>query len=202
MSDVQLDELIKQSISDYENLLLSAQKGTVLLDQFGANRIARYLNPGAQFVVSFRDAVPEDLGTYFLWVNSPSVQFSSGRTTQIEPDEHLAWFSEALASGETHMTVLCVNGVPAGQCRIERKLKDKHFTIDYSVDAGYRRLGLATKLVEASLGRHRRTDGETMYVAEVRAENRASQKVLGEVGFSASGTDGTMLRFERIENQN
>jgi UDP-2,4-diacetamido-2,4,6-trideoxy-beta-L-altropyranose hydrolase len=202
IDDSELDRTIRGAIEDYESVVRSANRGTVLIDRFGADRIAHFVIDGIQPQLTFRDAAPADAATFFLWANSTSVRSSAGRAEEISPEEHLAWYAKALESKDTQISVLCLNGIPVGQCRLEKDPQKLDFKVDYSVDAGYRGRGLGKKLIHGSLTRHKHNPGLARYWAEVRVDNAASQKVLGALQFTLTETKDQMLRFERIENQN
>jgi RimJ/RimL family protein N-acetyltransferase len=196
-SDHELDALVQDAIDNFKRVVAAANNGFVLLDGYGCDRIANYLRGDSALEISYRDAEPTDVSTFFLWVNSQSVQTSAGRTRQINPEEHIQWFSEALQSVDTTVTVLLVNGVPTGQCRLQRIRGKGEVILDYSIDSMYRGRGLARTLIESSLQRHQGSVRGVRYIAEVRHGNLASQKVLTSAGFKLTKTDGELLRFER-----
>jgi spore coat polysaccharide biosynthesis predicted glycosyltransferase SpsG/RimJ/RimL family protein N-acetyltransferase len=199
-SNEHLDTLISGAIRDYRAGASSAVEGTMLMDGFGSDRVASQLIRDLGFKASLRAAEPSDAATFFLWANSQSVRVSASRANEIAPEEHRLWFTRALESEDTHITVLTVNDIPAGQCRLQACSKTDEFIMDYSVDSLYRGLGLAKQLIQGSLARHRIGYGRATYVAEVRPDNHASQGVLTALGFKRVMAAGQLLRFESTES--
>lgn len=200
-SDSMLDALVGNAIDEMKSGGGSGVAGRLLLDRFGAGRVANYIIGDSEWDLQFRDAQAEDAPTFFLWANTQSVKQSAGRTREIDPKEHLEWFSNVLNSKSTQLTVLTVNGVPAGQCRLQAQFETGDVILDYSVDSLYRGRGFAQKLIEQSISSHRSGLGKTKYVAEVRPENLASQRALSAVDFLPIESNTHLLRFQRTENE-
>ena len=76
-----------------------------------------------------------------------------------------------------------------GQVRFDNRRNDNTgFEIDIAVDARFRGMGYATRLIEVGINRLNAEFGIQQFHAFVKPENVASARAFEKVGFKSSGT--------------
>lgn len=145
-------------------------------------------NPEKYF--KLRIANEDDVNLLFKWVNDPEVRSSALKSELINYDNHFNWFNEKLKSSDVKIYIAeGHNHYPLGQIRIEKQYYN--WFIDYSVDKSFRGLGLGQKIVSEMISQNSKSN----FIAEVKAENLASQKVFEKLGFVLDGSSDRLKRY-------
>ena len=124
---------------------------------------------------SLRSAIADDCELYFVWANDESVREQSFDSRPIVWANHCVWFDRMLSDPTVKMSVLMFDDNAVGQIRLTQI--DGWWNISYSIDARYRQQGFGQRIVELGV------DGMGRCVAEVKAENVASNRVFASLGF-------------------
>lgn len=155
----------------------------------------------------FRSALalrPVEVGDAALlldWANDPTTRAMSFHPERIDPETHARWLDGRLASSSTRFYVGLEGDRPIGQVRFERA-SDGEVEVSIAVAPEARGRGLGRELLRAGLAEAQREPalGGRVYVARVRAGNRASIDLFERTGFvrrpdtgDAAGSD---LTFE------
>jgi RimJ/RimL family protein N-acetyltransferase len=140
-----------------------------------------------------RRATPEDEDLLMRWANDPEVRAMARRRAAIAPDEHRAWFARKLADGLCRIWIAEVDGMPAGQVRLDRTGASAE--VDISVAAERRGQGVGLFMLTApTLGDW---PGLECLEATVRRENRASLALFRHAGFVERGADVEFVYVEK-----
>lgn len=136
-----------------------------------------------------RLADADDLELLLSWANEPSVVQSSFRGRQITREEHKLWFADALKNdririyiGETDL------GFPFGQVRFERT--SDVVNIDISVCVFFRGRRLGQNMLIAAMNHYKKSFGDCTFLAVVKSNNNASQKLFLSVGYVEHRKEG------------
>ena len=142
-------------------------------------------------MLSVRKALESDLQQFLDWRNDPAVVAASVTQGTIAMGDHEPWFLRKLASDDCSLYVVEHDSTPAGQVRFD--IEGHSATINYSLDAAFRGLGLATASVNEAIKAFRAEHGEvTELVAYVKPDNPASCRVFEKLDFEMDGFDAKL----------
>jgi UDP-2,4-diacetamido-2,4,6-trideoxy-beta-L-altropyranose hydrolase len=130
--------------------------------------------------VSFRFANEKDSFQYFEWVNEKSVRLNSVNSEPVPWTTHEAWFKRKLENIDTKLYIFHVQGIPAGQVRVE--FSDAAWTINYSVDENFRGYGVGSFICNMAIEEIRKVSNSRIN-ALVKRENIASIRVFERLNF-------------------
>lgn len=169
-----------------------------LVDGLGVTRVADFLcGMGDARDLNLRHANANDCLLFWHWVNDPLVRESALHSAQIPWQDHCRWFEKTLDCRNKWLFV--GEGVmgPIGQVRFERNSNE--ITIDYSLAAQFRGLGLATLLLKQAITLLKEIADKDDYLhASVLAHNQASVRVFQRLGFAEPAVyDGEIRTFRR-----
>ncbi len=167
---------------DLTRLKAMSENCQVLVDGFGAARVAEAFLPTDYRDLRMRLAKLTDAAIYFRWANDATTRQHSLASEAIPWESHIAWFSQRIASDRCLMLLLLTgSGLPAGQIRFDLSAGGI-YRLSYSLDSVVRGRGLAKHLVAMGIKQlaHR---GNVEILAEVKQANRASIRVFEELGF-------------------
>ena len=169
---------IQNFVSDQVLLQKMKQSSMILVDGFGALRVAEYLSPSQKDSIYLMPANSSDIVQYFLWANDPNVRKNAINTEVISFESHTDWFNNSISNADRIMFVLESAGLPIGQIRFD--IKENTATIDYSIDDIAHGRGLATILVQEGIKEFSKDFSKEIH-ALVRSENTYSRNVFGSV---------------------
>jgi spore coat polysaccharide biosynthesis predicted glycosyltransferase SpsG/RimJ/RimL family protein N-acetyltransferase len=195
ISDQDLLELIDRPLKSYIDLVEVTQSAKLLIDGHGSKRICHFLMPNLSWNITIRDLDHSDIRTLYLWANSETVRKSSLNPSEILPKEHMDWIRKFQDNESSSIKIIDVNGIPAGQCRIEATSSENEYMLDYSIDPLFRGKGLAKKILVYSLHEHSKVFPESIYTAIVKLTNYASQNVLSKIGFVESSRSNEVVNY-------
>ncbi len=163
-----------------------ALQGQLLVDGFGARRIAEVLHPTPGESLRLRKATMDDIGYVFDLSNMPDVRAQSLSSREITWPEHKAWFAAKLSDAAAQVWVLDAGGLRVGQIRIDRRGADAY--VSYSLDPIVRGRGWGLRLME--LGLATIPPGSVgSVIGEVKPENQASRTIFERLGFTSRLAD-------------
>ena len=173
-------------ISSPDRLRAMSERGPVLVDGYGARRVAEVLSQTPGEDLRLRPAAPEDAALYYSWANEPEARQNSLNSGPISWADHQRWFTARLASDDSQLFVMETPfDLPVGQVRFDRR-HDGAWRLSFSLDRVVRGRRLGTGLVGRGLEKVVALGGERV-VAEVRRGNDASASILHRLGFEHSG---------------
>ena len=161
------------------------EKGQILVDGRGCERVAEVMCPSDESKLSVRLAKSDDCVEFFNWANDPAVREQSLSTSTIQWPDHKKWFAEKISSSSSEMYVLEASGLPVGQVRFD--LIGDCAEIDYSLDKITRGRGWSPTLLEKSIEGFRRRKSIPLR-AVVKNSNGPSRSALFKVGFQESAS--------------
>ena len=132
--------------------------------------------------VSIRHADLADAERIVNWRNLPEIVRLSQSQRLIAMEEHLKWFSEALASPNHCILVIVANGEEVGLIRFEKEPACCTATI-YLVP-GHEGRGIGSSAFRLALAEAERTLSCRFFEAHIREENQASIRFFEKFGFS------------------
>lgn len=133
--------------------------------------------------LTHRHATPDDVGLYFSWANDPDTRRQSFQSSPIPFETHRAWFSRKLNDPNALLLVFSTETAePVGQVRFERNDANE-VTIGVSIDARFRGLGLASRLIESGCMACAERWGTCTIFAFIKPDNQASVRAFERVGF-------------------
>lgn len=122
------------------------------------------------------------------WANDKTVRSNSFSKEQISISDHFNWFNAKINNVGTFIYILTdLYKSYIGQIRVDKV--DDFFEIDYSISKVYRGRGFGIKIVKLLL----RELGSVNYIAKVKKENLASQKVFNKLGFTSMEIDEILI---------
>ena len=125
-----------------------------------------------------------DLETLFCWANEQTAKWSSFDRKNISFQEHSKWFKSVLSDKKVIVWIFGQIDIDVGVVRYNRT--NGNFRISFYIDKPYRRLGLATLMLNKSLDKITKKFPGIPITAEVREGNAASVQALLKVGFEVS----------------
>ena len=162
-----------------------SERGRALVDGRGAERVVSVLR---RETLSVRLVENEDCELLWEWANDAAVRSSAFSSERIPWDDHVAWFREKLNDRNCRILVaLDAAGVPAGQIRFD-KSEGNAADVDITVDARFRGLGYASRLIELGVNRIFADWDVKELNALVKPANVASGKAFERAGFIAVET--------------
>jgi len=150
--------------------------------------------------VALRPAIAADVDRLFAWVNMPDCLAGKLRTARPIPYEsHRLWCDSHLADPACRIRIIELDGVPVGQLRLEPG--SCGYEVDIYIEAASRQNGLAADAVAQAIAELRASEPESVFIATVRSENQASQRLFERLGFrlTASAPDHLVYRLSKAE---
>ncbi len=199
-SVVQVSDLtsaLRRVLARPEALAEMSSRGQLTVDGWGARRIVECVHPTAKDSLRIRPANPEDLYQYFSWAHDADVRAQSIQMQPFSFENHRKWFTDRLASPDSHLFVMLAGDLPVGQIRFDREGDEER--IDYSIDKCFRGRGWASRL--AALGMSQVPPRKGMvFRAEVKESNLPSLTVFSRLGFTEMKSEhGDGLRIFRFD---
>ena len=170
------------------------ERGQMLVDGRGCERVAEVMCPSDESKLAVRLAKPDDCIEFFNWANDPAVREQSLSTTTIQWLDHKKWFSEKISSRSSEMHVMEADGLPVGQVRFEKSAAVAE--INYSLDKIVRNRRWASAMLEMAMKMFGQKCSSTLR-ARVKSSNAKSSAVFKQLGFSeAPSQDPSLLTFQ------
>jgi UDP-2,4-diacetamido-2,4,6-trideoxy-beta-L-altropyranose hydrolase len=177
----------------FASLFDQIEKGQILVDGRGCERVAEVMCPSDESKLSVRLAKPDDCVEFFNWANDPAVREQSLSTSTIQWPDHKKWFAEKISSSSSEMYVLEASGLPVGQVRFEKSAAVAE--INYSLDKIVRNRRWASVMLEMAMKMFGQKCSSTLR-ARVKSSNAKSSSVFKQLGFSeAPSQDPSLMTF-------
>lgn len=166
-------------------------RGRTLVDGLGAWRIvsaweqllAVSMEPEVVRPLVARPATLLDADLLFEWRNDVGTRSGSRSPHEVSRDDHVAWLSRAVDSGERQLLVVEDEGCPVGTVRWDH-LRGTDWEVSITVAPEARRRGLGVPLLragEVALGGA--IGGAARLVATVHQDNAASRRLFERAGY-------------------
>ena len=187
-------DAVIEAKNNYASLFDQIERGQILVDGRGCERVAEVMCPSAESDLVVRLAKADDCVEFFNWANDPAVREQSLTTSTIPMDDHKKWFSEKISSNTCEMYVMEASGLPVGQVRFEKS--EDLAEINYSLDKIVRNRRWASLMLRISIKLFGQRSISTLK-ARVKSSNTSSASVFKQLGFSkVFSEDPTMLIFQ------
>ncbi len=171
--------------SKFASLFDQVERGQILVDGRGCERVAEVMCPSDESELTVRLAKPDDCVEFFNWVNDPAVSEQSLSTSTIQWLDHKKWFAEKISSNTCEMYIMEASGLPVGQVRFD--LIGDCAKIDHSLDKIARGRGWSPILLEKSIEAYRRRQATSLREV-VKRTNTFSRAVFFKIGFEDSAS--------------
>jgi RimJ/RimL family protein N-acetyltransferase len=132
--------------------------------------------------LSLRRVATVDQDLIFDWVNDPEVRFWSFSKKKISVSEHQTWFKKKYSDPNVLMWIFQNDNSPAGLVRFEKK--DGEVFLHYLIAPGFRRRGLARKMLRLAINEVMAYWPGVKVLAYTLPENIVSIRSLEGAGFS------------------
>lgn len=144
------------------------------------------------------EACSSDEQLLLSWRNEEKTRQQSVTSHIISSEEHHNWFHGVLEDPNIKILILYLGGHPIGSIRFE--CCGGQAMISYSVDCGYRGLGLGTKLICMAINYAEKKLNVSQLFAETKENNYMSQKVLLVNDFHPIGisSEQGIITFGRV----
>lgn len=168
-----LSKIIKQQLSCLDHQECSRRSST--------NRISENVRSLFFTDVTVRQARKSDLILYYNWVNDSEVRNSAFNTEPIKLETHKNWFEKKLSDPNSFLYVCYFNSEAIGQVRFD--VENDMTVIDISLSKEFRGQGLSVAMLKATMRYFSINTGFSVFHAEVKKDNVASQKLFLKAGF-------------------
>jgi RimJ/RimL family protein N-acetyltransferase len=143
--------------------------------------------------VTLRHATTGDSDLLLAWRNDPVTIAMSMTPEPVTPEEHINWFSHALADDARTLLIAEADNTPVGTVRLDT-FADGEYEVSITVSPDHRGQGFGQAILAAAntlaftaLGVHR-------LVATVKEDNHASRRIFERTGYQLQATeDGVCL---------
>lgn len=171
---------IADTIADESARVEMSQRGRLLVDGRGAQRVAEIIAPTPVTHLALRRAGTQDRGFLYSLANDVMVRAQSFNTAEIPWENHVAWFGAKVSDPNTFLYILTAQGLAVGMIRFD--IRGPVATLSYALDAVGRGRKWATVLVERGLQSLAAQWAGDVHAA-VKAENIASRLVFEKLAF-------------------
>ena len=187
-------DVVIEAKNNYASLFDQIERGKILVDGRGCERVAEVMCPSDESKLAVRLAKPDDCVEFFNWANDPAVREQSLSASTIQWLDHKKWFFEKIGSSATAMYVMEADGLPVGQVRFEKSAAVAE--INYSLDKIVRNRRWASAMLEMAMKMFGQKCSSTLR-ARVKSSNAKSSAVFKQLGFSeAPSQDPSLLTFQ------
>ena len=180
----------------YASLFDQIERGQILVDGRGCERVAEVICPSDESELAVRLARPDDCVEFFNWANDPAVREQSLSTSTIQWPDHKKWFAEKISSNSCEMYVLEASGLAVGQVRFEKSATVAE--INYSLDKIVRNRRWASVMLEMALKMFGQKNSSILR-ARVKSLNVPSSAVFKQLGFSEIPSQDPSLLIFNLE---
>ena len=189
-----LRDAVVKAKTNYASLFDQIERGQILVDGRGCERVAEVMCPSDESELAVRLAKSNDCVEFFNWANDPVVREQSLSTSTIQWLDHKKWFSEKISSNTCEMYVMETSGLPVGQVRFEKS--GDLAEISYSLDKIVRSRRWASVTLEMAMKMFGQKCSSTLR-ARVKRSNAKSSAVFMQLGFSeVPSQDPSLLTFQ------
>jgi RimJ/RimL family protein N-acetyltransferase len=137
--------------------------------------------------VYLRPVTMDDATLLFDWRNEEECRNNSFHSEPVTWEEHVNWLYQKLASPDTKMHILTVDGNDVGQIRLEAQ--NGEYMISYSVAAEYRLMGYGSRMLMLAEKSVYETKPGAVLCAEVKKDNIASQVLFEKLDYTKKDLD-------------
>lgn len=180
---------VRDLLADRPRRAAMASAGRLICDGKGPHRVLGILSALEQGLEGnafcLRRAAPDDMEQVFRLANDPDVRASSFSPARIALEDHASWFAARLASPDTAIFVLDLEGVVVAVVRYDRVAEEAE--IDIAVHKAFRGRGLGVRILQASSSAAMRSLAVQQLRAFVLERNRASRNCFIKAGFREAG---------------
>ena len=176
-----IQDAVIEAKNNYTSLFDQIERGQILVDGRGCERVAEVMCTSAESNLVVRLAKADDCVEFFNWANDPAVREQSLTTSTIQWEDHKRWFAEKISSASCEIYVLEASGLPVGQVRFEAS--GAVAEINYSLDKIVRNRRWASVMLEMAIEQYLER-GAVSLKAIVKSENKRSRSIFFKLGFS------------------
>lgn len=144
-----------------------------------------------------REVNSNDMMLIFNWSNDPAVRLESFNSEPILLENHKKWFTKVMDDNNILFYILQEDGKDVGQIRLA--VENNTAVISYMISAEFRGRGLGKKIIHLAEERIKQAKTDVIYLkAEVKIDNKASEKVFVDNGFDKTLKDEYIEFIKKI----
>jgi len=143
-----------------------------------------------------RELIPNDVRVIWEWRNDELTRKMSSDEEYISFEDHELWFKKIFTDSNYWVYIGEINENPFGICHIKRTAQ-RTAEVSLNICPKNRQSGLGRALLTSSLARFSNA-WQGILLAYIKPENDRSQKCFIHAGFSKSGSQGELLRYEKV----
>lgn len=140
----------------------------------------------------FRLAIFEDASLLYKWRNDPLTQAMSHQSRQETYENHLMWLKDSLSDPKRSLYIYMLKQEPVGTLRLDEK--EEGIELSWTINPLYRNKGIGKTMLTQFLKEH-----PGNYLAQVKKENIASQKICEAAGFRQIGENDNLLFYKTCD---
>ena len=134
-------------------------------------------------------ACMDDAVLLLKWRNDPLTRSMSLTTDEIDWETHIDWFKGKISCDNSDIYVVHHKDLPIASIRCEQK--DGYSEISWVMAPEHRGRGLGKQMLHKFVRHHK-----NKYLATIRIENIASQKICTFAGFNNFTNEGGFLHYK------
>lgn len=201
-SAVEVPALVQQLKDDHVRLSMIAAAAAIT-DGSGTRIVAQILKEEVRpkdDELRLRAAEPADAQPVWLWRNDWVTRMQSQATAPVPWPNHKDWWDRALGSGERHVFIADVGGVPAAMVRFDQ-VDEGGFEVSINLAPSARGSGLGRRVLSEACSVFRDRNDGVRLLATIHPDNPASLSIFKGLGFVRSGalSNSSFERYELAE---
>ena len=139
--------------------------------------------------MEFKPASMDDAALLLKWRNDPLTRSMSVATEEIDWESHIEWLTGKISRNDSDIYVVHHKDLPIASIRCEQK--EGYSEISWVMAPEHRGRGLGKQMLLEFVRRYK-----NKYLATIRIENIASQKICTFAGFNNFTNDGGLLFYK------
>lgn len=193
-----LTKLINKFYKDKNLLKKFSEKTKLIVDGFGAKRIARAVIGFEKSDLKISKVNKGDANILFDMAHDKDVRQKAFNKRFINYDNHMKWFNKKLKNKNIHMYIAKdLNDLVIGQVRFDYVNLKKKYSVDISIDECARGYGIGKLLLREAINKISRNKSKSKnFFAQVLNRNIASHKLFLDCNFSKNKTNNKFTEYE------
>lgn len=146
--------------------------------------------------VNLRPVTGADAKLLFEWTNEAETRTNSFSSEPVLWENHVQWLEKKLADENCLFFIMMSEDSPVGTIRLDVEKESKTGTISYSIDKGFRGMGLGGRMLALAEEKAKEA-GVHSLVGGVKPENKASGKCFLKNGYELVEETETELVYRK-----
>ena len=184
-----LPQVVENTLANSAALATMSAVAASICDGRGAVRLADHLWQDRNETLNIRPADAGDVLDLWTWRNDLDARRMAFQTMPLPLASHMHWFEATMRSAHVKMYIGEQGDEKIGMVRFD--VSDASALVSVNISPAWRNRGIARQLLRKTIQHFERYHSGIALRAQIRSENRASQKVFAALGFVLENeTDG------------